>query len=40
MLPFSGTKASLIRLPSAVLIGMFCRFGSVDESLPVDVTAC
>ena len=33
-------EASLILLPSAVLIGIFCKFGSVDESLPVEVIAC
>ena len=32
-------NALLIFLPSCVLMGMFCRFGSEDESLPVAATA-
>ena len=40
LLPFGATKASRIVIPSFVLIGIFCKFGSDDESLPVEVTAC
>jgi hypothetical protein len=36
---FGAMNASLIVIPSFVLIGMFCKFGSEDESLPVEVTA-
>ncbi len=37
--PSSGTKAFLIDFPSSVLIGIFCKFGSDDASLPVLVEA-
>ena len=33
-------NASRMRRPSAVRTGMFCRFGSVEESRPVTATAC
>ena len=32
-------KASLIVMPSFVLIGIFCKFGSEEDNLPVEVTA-
>ena len=40
MRPWGATNASRIRRPSAVRIGMFCRFGSVLDSRPVTATAC
>ena len=36
--PSSGTKAFLISFPSSPRMGMFCRFGSLEESRPVAVT--
>ena len=33
-------NASRMRRPSAVRIGMFCRFGSLLDSRPVTATAC
>ena len=38
-LPFSGIKAFLIILPSSLLMGIFCKFGSDEANLPVDVVA-
>ena len=35
MLPSRATNDFLIFLPFSVLIGIFCRFGSVEDSLPV-----
>jgi hypothetical protein len=35
-----ATNAWRMRRPSAVRIGMFCRFGSLDDSRPVAATAC
>ena len=40
MRPSGAMKASRTRRPSAVRIGMFCRFGSLLESRPVTATAC
>ena len=37
---FWATKQSRILLPSSVLIGMFCKFGSVEDNLPVAATVC
>ena len=37
--PFGATKASRIILPSSVLMGIFCKLGSEEDSLPVVVTA-
>ena len=34
------TNADRIRRPSSVRIGMFCRFGSVEESRPVAAIVC
>jgi hypothetical protein len=34
-LPFSATKAWRILRPSSVRTGMFCRFGSDEDSRPV-----
>ena len=39
ILLLSAIKAFLISFPSAVLIGMFCRLGSLEASLPVFVAA-
>ena len=36
---FSATNAFLISLPSSDLIGMFCKFGSLEANLPVVVAA-
>ena len=36
---FLHTKAFLISLPSSDLIGMFCKFGSLEANLPVVVAA-
>ena len=33
-------KAERTRRPTAVLTGMFCRFGSVDEIRPVLLPVC
>ena len=30
----------LISAPSAFLTGIFCKLGSVEESLPVEVAVC
>ena len=38
-MPFSAMKAVRIARPSSVRIGMFCRFGSEEESRPVVVAA-
>jgi hypothetical protein len=38
-LPFSGTKALRMARPSLVRTGMFCKFGSSEESRPVVVAA-
>ena len=35
----SEIKAFLISLPSEVFIGMFCKFGALDDNLPVEVLA-
>ena len=35
-----ATNALRMNLPRSVRIGMFCRFGSDDESRPVSVNAC
>ena len=35
----SATNAFLISLPSKVFIGIFCKLGSLDASLPVVVAA-
>lgn len=35
----SGTKASRIRRPSSVRMGMFWRLGEAEESRPVAVTS-
>ena len=37
--PSSAAKAFLMSLPSSVLAGMFCRFGSLEERRPVEVPA-
>ena len=39
MWSFSAINAFLISLPSSDLIGIFCKFGSLDASLPVVVAA-
>ena len=36
---FFGTNAFSISFPSVVLIGIFCKLGSLDASLPVFVAA-
>jgi hypothetical protein len=36
--PSAGTKPRRISAPSSVRIGMFCRFGSLEESRPVAAT--
>ena len=33
-------KHSRMRRPAGVRIGMFCRLGSLDESLPVTAVVC
>ncbi|GIR11257.1 MAG: hypothetical protein CM15mP22_6770 [Gammaproteobacteria bacterium] len=38
-MPSSGINASLIFLPSGVLMGIFCKFGLAEDNLPVEVTA-
>ena len=38
-MPGAATKARRILRPSSVRIGMFCRFGSDDDSRPVVVAA-
>ena len=38
-LPFSATNALRMARPSAVRTGMFCKFGSTDDSRPVVVAA-
>ena len=38
--PSFGTKTFLICLPKSILIGIFCKLGSVDDNLPVAVTVC
>ena len=38
-LPAAAVKAARISRPSSVRIGMFCKFGLMDERRPVDVAA-
>ena len=39
MLPLSAIKALLISFPSSDLIGIFCKFGSLEAKRPVFVAA-
>ena len=36
----TGHESLMHRRPSAVRMGIFCRFGSLEDSLPVAATAC
>ena len=38
-MPGDATKARRILRPSSVRTGMFCKFGSDDDSRPVEVAA-